>query len=496
MALLFGGICHVDYGAVAMIKFGTDGWRGVIADDFNYDNIWKVACAVARYVKGNVEGRDPKLLIGYDTRFSSDLFARLCAIAAKEYGVPVMVSERFASTPSISFATKNLRADGAIMITASHNPPRFDGIKFKGPYGGSATTSITGEIEASLRAVEKDPIPRPDVLFEDVIEPGKVDFFDPIPAYLDKVVSMVNKDVFPAKQFKIMFDPMWGAGQGLMPEALKRLGMECGEIHNQHNPLFPGLQPEPIGKNLDGLREAVMSGGYHVGIAVDGDADRVTAIDATGRFISSHMVLALLLKHLVEVRKWTGDVVKTVSTTTMIDRLCEKYHRKLYVVPVGFKYIADLMLEEDILVGGEESGGTGMKNYIPERDGILIGLMLVEIMATNNKTLGQLIDELMDELGQQFVFLRKDIELTQAHKEALLAKLHELQPATIGGLKVVNVETIDGLKFHREDGSWVMLRVSGTEPVVRVYAEATSEKAVADLVDEGVKLINTVAPNE
>ncbi|MHB8896119.1 MAG: phosphoglucomutase/phosphomannomutase family protein [Candidatus Geothermincolia bacterium] len=479
-----------------MIKFGTDGWRGVLGDDFTYDNIWLVATAIARYVLSSAEGRTPKLIIGYDTRFSSDLVAQLCAVAAREVGVPVMISERFASTPSISLATTEMDADGAIMITASHNPPRFDGIKFKGPYGGSATTSITREIEASLRMVEKDPPPRPDVLFEDLVEPGAIDFFDPIPAYLDKVVSLVNKDVFPANQFRVMYDPMWGAGQGLMPEALARLGMECGEIHNVHNPLFPGLLPEPIGKNLDDLRAAVTGGGYHVGIAVDGDADRVTAIDATGRFISSHMVLALLLKHLVEVRKWTGDVVKTVSTTSMIDRLCEKYGRRLYVVPVGFKYIADLMLDEDIVVGGEESGGTGMKNYLPERDGVLIGLMLVEIMVTNNKTLGQLVDELMDELGQKFVFLRKDTELTQAHKESLLENLHMLEPESIGGLKVVGVETIDGLKFHREDGSWVMLRVSGTEPVVRVYAEAQSEQEVEELVADGVDLINTVKPKE
>ena len=479
-----------------MIKFGTDGWRGVIGDDFTYDNIWLVGTAIARYVRDSASSKTARLLIGYDTRFGSDLFAQLCAVAARAEGVPVLISERFASTPSISLATKEMGADGAIMITASHNPPRFDGIKFKGPYGGSATTSITGEIEASLRSVEKDPPQRPDVLFEDVVEKGKIDFFDPIPPYLDRVVSMVNKDVFPARQFKVMFDPMWGAGQGLLPKALERLGMECGEIHNQHNPLFPGLLPEPIGKNLDDLREVVISGGYSVGIAVDGDADRVTAIDATGRFISSHMVLALLLKHLVEARKWTGDVVKTVSTTSMIDMLCKKYGRRLYVVPVGFKYIADLMLEEDILCGGEESGGTGMKNYIPERDGVLIGLMLIEIMATNGKTLGVLVDELMDELGQKFVFLRKDIELTQAHKESLIKSLHELKPETVGGLKVVNVETIDGLKFHREDGSWVMLRVSGTEPVVRVYAEASSEKEVEDLVRDGVALINTVKPQE
>jgi len=477
-----------------MIKFGTDGWRGVIADDFTFDKIWLVACAIARYVLSNAEGREPLMLIGYDTRFNSDRFAQLCAVAASTCGLRVKIAESFVPTPSISYATVDLCAGGAIMITASHNPARYDGIKFKAPYGGSASTTITAEIERELRRVEEAPPPRPDVLFEDILVPGKVELFNPVPRYLDKIMSLVNTDVFPAREMKIMFDPLYGAGQGLLNEALSRLGMECGQIHGVHNPLFPGLMPEPIGDNLNDLREAVVSGGYHVGIAVDGDADRVTAMDATGRFISSHMVFALLLRHLVEDRGWSGNVVKTVSTTTMIDRLCDRYGLTLYVVPVGFKYIADLMLEEDILIGGEESGGTGIKNYIPERDGILVGLLLVEIMATTGKTLGLLIDELMDELGQRFVYLRRDIELTQAHKEALLANLHELKPATIGGLKVVDIETIDGLKFHREDGSWVMLRVSGTEAVVRIYAEATSEQGVEDLVKEGVELIDQVAP--
>lgn len=477
-----------------MIKFGTDGWRGVIADDFTFDKIWLVACAIAGYVAENAKGGEPLLLIGYDTRFNSDRFAQLCAIAASTYGIRVKIADRFVPTPSVSYATVDLEADGAIMITASHNPARYNGIKFKAPYGGSASTTITANIERELRRVEAEPPPRPDVLFEDVIEPGRVELFDPVPRYLDKVVSLINADVFPAKDIKVMFDPLYGAGQGLFGRALERLGMECAQIHGVHNPLFPGLMPEPIGANLDELREAVVAGGYHVGIAVDGDADRVTAIDATGRFISSHMVFALLLKHLVEVRGWSGGVVKTVSTTTMIDRLCDRYGLELYLVPVGFKYIADLMLAEDILIGGEESGGTGIKNYIPERDGVLVGLLLVEIMATRKKTLGQLIDELMEELGQRFVFLRRDIELTQAHKDALLANLNELKPAEIGGLKVASIETIDGLKFHREDGSWVMLRVSGTEAVVRVYAEATGEQAVAELVEEGVELIDQVAP--
>ena len=476
-----------------MIKFGTDGWRGVIADDFTFDRLWLVACAISRYVKRNAGG-NPSLLVGYDTRFNSDRFAQLCAIAAASEGIDVMIAEKFVPTPSVSYATVDLATDGAIMITASHNPPCYDGIKFKAPYGGSASTTITAAIEKELRLVEKKPPPRPDVLFEDFVTEGRVRIFDPGPRYIEKVISLVNAEAIAGGGVKVLFDPMYGAGQGYFPAVMERIGAECDQIHGVHNPLFPGLQPEPIGENLDELREAVVDGKYQVGIAVDGDADRVTAIDATGRFISSHMVFALLLKHLIEVRGWTGDVVKTVSTTTMIDRLCERYGLRLHVVPVGFKYIADLMLAEDILIGGEESGGTGIKNHIPERDGILVGLLLVEIMATNGKTLGRLIDELMDELGRKFVFLRRDIELTQSHKEALLDSLPRLRPGSIGGLKVTEVETADGLKFYREDGSWVMLRVSGTEAVVRVYAEATSEQEVEDLVTEGERLIGEVAP--
>lgn len=476
-----------------MIKFGTDGWRGVIADDFTMDRLWLVACAISRLVSGRARGR-PRLLIGYDTRFSSDRFAQLCAVAAESHGIEVRIAERFVPTPSISYATVDLEADGAIMITASHNPPRYNGIKFKASYGGSASTAITGEIESELRRVEEDPPPRPDVLFEDMLADGRVELFDPRERYIEQVVSLVDAGTLAAGggDLKVLFDPMYGAGQGYFPEAMERLGLRADQIHGVHNPLFPGLLPEPIGDNLNDLREAVVSGGYHVGIAVDGDADRVTAVDATGRWISSHMVFALLLRHFIEVRGWSGDVVKTVSTTSMIDRLCERYGRKLYVVPVGFKYICDLMLEEDILIGGEESGGTGIKNHIPERDGILVGLLLVEVMAKNGKTLGQLVDELSEELGQRFVYARRDIELTQAHKEALLGKLTSLRPGEIGGQKVMEVETIDGLKFHREDGSWVMLRVSGTEAMVRVYAEATSEAAVEDLVERGRELIDSV----
>jgi len=475
------------------IKFGTDGWRGVIADDFTYDRLWLAACAISRYVKTTAKGK-PEILVGYDTRFSSDRFAELSAVAASHYDIRVRMSETFVPTPSISFATVNEKTDGAIMITASHNPPRYDGIKFKAPYGGSASAQITQQIEENLREIEKDPPERPDFLFEDYLNEGKIELFDPRPGYIEKIVSLVDRDrISRWEDMRILFDPMYGAGQGLFGKALGRLGLSCDEIHGVHNPLFPGLLPEPIGENLNELRREVVKGKYHVGIAVDGDADRVTAIDASGMFISSHMVFALLLKHLIEQRGWSGNVVKTVSTTSMIDYLCKKYGLKLHVVPVGFKYICDLMLEEDILIGGEESGGTGIKNHIPERDGPLIGLLLIEIMATHGKTLGELIEELMVELGRKFVYLRKDIELTHVQKSALQEALPGLRPSEIGGLKVTEVETIDGLKFHREDGSWLMLRVSGTEAVVRIYAEATSEDDVSSLVQLGEDMIHSVS---
>lgn len=471
------------------IKFGTDGWRGIIADDFTYEGVWIVGCAISRHVLENPARDKPALLIGYDARFASDSFAKLCAMAAREHGLPVYVAQKFVPTPSISLATVKRGASGAIMVTASHNPASYNGIKFKPYYGGSASAALTAQLEEKIHEVEENPPQRPDVFFEDVIEPGKVELFDPLPDYLNQVVSMVDESAFRKWNMKVLFDPMYGAGQGVFPEAAGRLGLACDEIHNVHNPLFPGLQPEPIGSNLHELIEEVTKGGYHVGIAVDGDADRVTAIDASGRFISSHMVFALLLKHLVEVRGQSGEVVKTVSTTSMIDDLCKRYGLKLHVVPVGFKYICDLMLESDILIGGEESGGTGIRGHIPERDGILVGLLLLEIMATNGKTLGELVDELMGELGRRYVYLRKDVELTKTQKEALLAELPSLEPPSIGGVKVERVEKIDGMKFYREDGSWLMLRVSGTEAMVRIYAEATSEEEVGSLVGEGEKMV-------
>ncbi len=373
------------------------------------------------------------------------------------------------------------------MITASHNPARYNGIKYKAPYGGSASTQITGAIEEELRSIEKERPSPPDILFEKLVESGDVRLMDVKEDYLENVMRMVDADAIRGCGVRVVFDPMYGAGQGYLSELLKGLDVECKEIHNLHDCLFGGINPEPFGENMNELRDEVV-GKYDVGVAVDGDADRACAIDVTGEFISSHKIFSLLLQHLVEHRGWRGKVVKTVSTTSMIDKLCRRYGMELEVVPVGFKYICDLMLAGNVLIGGEESGGVGIMNYIPERDGILMGLLLVEVMACRGKNLGELVRDLIEDVGEHH-YVRRDIEIEAGVKEKLLEELPRARPDEIGGVKVEQVVEIDGRKFIREDGSWLMLRVSGTEAVVRVYAEADSPEEASRLAVLGEEFI-------
>lgn len=471
------------------MRRGTDGWRGIIADEFTYDRLWLVACALVRFLLSFDRDDRHLLLVGYDTRFNSDGFAKLCATAAAMQDVRVRITSTFVPSPAISFAVVDDGADGGIEITASHNPASYNGIKYKSREGAPASATMTREIEGHLEAILKEPPERPDIPFESLIDSGQVTFFDPRESYLDSVVSLIRQEVFSSYEISVVFDAMYGAGQELFPLALKRLGYTCFPLHCEHNPRFPGIRPEPIEENLTGLRSAVISGRYDVGIALDGDADRVGAIDACGEFINSHMIFALILKHLVEVRGMTGDVVKSVTSSSMIDALCERYGIQLYVVPVGFKYVAELMLDEEILIGGEEAGGIAINGHIPDRDGILAGLMLVEIMATHRKGLAELVSEMEEELGRRFVYSRKDIPAARGAQKELLKLLPGLAPDSIEGLKVVDTETVDGQKFNLEDGSWVMLRVSGTEPVVRVYAESTGEDLTARLVAAGQRMV-------
>lgn len=497
-----------------MINFGTDGWRGVIADGFTFENVRDVAQALSDYlnrvkseeskVKRDAKPKSPqpptpspqpKLVIGYDTRFLSDRFAREAALVAAANGIEVFLTESFAPTPAVSFSTVDIGADGAVLITASHNPPQYNGFKFKAPYGGSATPEITKKIEECyIRNQEENKKPRI-VDMEKAQESGLLHFFNPKERYISRLLDVLDDQVVISgtkRKLRVVADPLYGAGQGYLVDALQQLGCGVKEIHGEINPSFGGLNPEPIAENLGELKDYVVKGNFDVGFALDGDADRVGAIDASGAFINSHQVFALLLEHLVNKRGWNGDVVKTVSTTQMIDILAKKYGLNIFETPVGFKYICEHILEKDILIGGEESGGIGIKNYIPERDGILISLLLVEIMITNGKTLGQLISELMDQIGH-FYYDRWDIEINHDVKPALLEYLQEFNPSSLIGRKVSMINSQDGYKYYLENNGWLMIRPSGTEAVVRLYAEAESAERVSDLLRTGKEILDSAS---
>lgn len=483
-----------------MIKFGTDGWRDIIADEFNFENVRRVAQAVSDHVKADCHrGGNPRLVVGYDTRFLSDEFARQAALVAVANGIEVFLTESFAPTPAVSFSVVDKKADGAILITASHNPPCYNGFKFKAPYGGSATPDITEKIERHYRKnLTRGKMPSM-IPLEEAVGSGRLHFFDPKEAYLSHIFNLLNKDLFHQPSTvdhrpKIIVDPMYGAGQGYLSQALSCLGCYVEEIHNEINPSFGGVNPEPISENLGALRDKVTEGNFDVGLAMDGDADRIGAIDARGGFINSHQIFALLLEHLVGCRGWRGDVVKTVSSTRMIDSLTQKYDLKLLETPVGFKYICEHILSGDVLIGGEESGGIGIKNHIPERDGILVGLLLVEMMVTHGKTLGELVDDLMRRVGY-FYYNRVDMDIDPSSKERISAHLEALELTELVNTKVVAVNDVDGYKFCLDDGGWLMIRPSGTEAVVRIYAEADSPQKVSLLLKKGQEIVSAAARN-
>ncbi len=364
------------------IKFGTDGWRGLIADDFTFANVRRVAAAVAAYVRA--EGEPSRgLVVGYDTRFLSAQSARAAAEAVASLGVPVALADRATPTPALSYAVAARKAAGGIMITASHNPYRWNGLKFKAPYGGSAEPAIIRRIEVHLHKLGRSGRPA----FRR--KAARIQTADLIAPYLERLKKLVNLERIRASGRKFVIDPMYGAAQGCLARLFDEAGVSYQEIHARHDPLFPGLNPEPIEPHVSDLRHAVVAGQFDAGFAMDGDADRVGAIDRNGTFVNSHKIFSILLKHLVEDLKLRGEVVKTISTTSMIDKLAAKYDLPLHVTPVGFKYICALMLTRDVLIGGEESGGIGIKGHLPERDGMLNSLLLAEVIAERNRTLGE-----------------------------------------------------------------------------------------------------------
>ena len=457
------------------IKFGTDGWRGVIAREFTFEHLSQVAQATMDWMqREGLAGQG--LVVGYDRRFLSPEFARRVAEVAAGNGIKTLFCEEVVPTPAVSWAVKQVGAGAGIMITASHNPPIYNGFKIKEAYGGSASPRTTGLLEQILLYNQQHDRMVRAVPFDEASRLGLIEPYDATTAYLRQLGRYVDLEQIRQAGIPAIADPMYGAGTGLLN---RLLGIE--EIHAEHNPSFGGRAPEPIGENLPELCSLVRSGRYRVGLALDGDADRIGAVDEQGEFFSSHGIFSLLLKHLVERKGRSGGVVKTVSTTRLVDCLAKAYQLPLFETPIGFKHICELMLEQQILMGGEESGGLGVIGHIPERDGILMGLLLMETIAATGKGLREQLDEIMAEHGR-FAYRRIDTHITSEAKEGLLARLRTDAPAVIAGRPVSSTNFSDGFKFIFENGDWLLIRPSGTEPVLRLYSEASEAAMVETLL--------------
>lgn len=469
-----------------MIGFGTDGWRAVIADTFTFANLRLIAQAVSDAINKQHSGSEPpSVVIGYDTRFLSDRFAAEAARVLAGNGIIAWLTRTDAPTPAISYNVKLKQADAGIVITASHNPPRYNGFKLKAPYGGSATAEQCELVEEELLQMERRAR-GPNMIDYDLgIEQELIRRFDPAWEYYQHLSELVDIDKISECELNIVADAMWGAGRGSFPAILSRTRCKVSEIRAVLNPGFGGIHPEPILRYLSDLVAAVQRVQADVGLATDGDADRIGAIDAQGNFVDPHHIFALALRHLVENKGQRGAVVKTVSTTFMIDSLCEKYDLALYETPVGFNYIADLMMREDVLIGGEESGGISIRGHIPEGDGILMGLLLLEIMAEASVPLHEIIADLQANFGPAH-YGRIDTRLArQLPKQEVVQRLSNDAPGQLNGESVARVDTTDGVKFYLADHSWLLIRPSGTESVLRVYAEARSAEAVQGLLQTG-----------
>ncbi len=461
------------------IKFGTDGWRGLIADDFTYANVRIAASAIAKYV---LENEDPShgICIGYDTRFGSRDFAKVVAEVAATAGIPVRLSDRITPTPALSYAVLHSGAAGGVMITSSHNPFQWNGVKYKASYGGSGSPAIISKIETYLGAPLPAAQQKASITEEDFVTP-----------YVDAISKFADLELIAKSGMKLAIDCMYGSGSGILAGIFDKLGVDYVQIRAEHNPLFPGINPEPIEPHIRALQDTVIEHKCAAGLATDGDADRIGAVDEHGNFVDPHKIYSVLLRWLLERKKWPGDVTRAFNTTGMLDRIAAKYGRKLYEHGIGFKYVCDLMLEKDILIGGEESGGIGIKKHLPERDGLLNALLLANVMAEEKKTLGQLVEDLQQEFGEHH-YGRIDLHIDNAVKEAAIARAKS-GIAEVGGMKITHVDTMDGVKFYLDNPeaaskpnaakTWLLLRASGTEPLLRIYSESTSKQSVNTLLE-------------
>ncbi|WP_433968964.1 phosphoglucomutase/phosphomannomutase family protein [Tunturiibacter gelidiferens] len=465
--------------AETVVKFGTDGWRGIIADDFTYANVRVAAAAIANYVLAK-EDAAAGVCIAYDTRFGSYSFAKVVAEVLTGAGIPVAMAAEITPTPALSYAVRERKAAGGVMITSSHNPAEWNGVKYKASYGGSGKPSIMSAIESYL-----------DKPLAKAAKPAPIETVDFNTDYVAAIARFVDLDAIRSSGYRFLVDCMYGAGRGVVAGIFAKAGIPFVEIRNEINPAFPGINPEPILPHIKASQAAVVAEKCDAGLITDGDADRIGAVDEHGNVVDAHKIFAVLLKWLLERKKWPGDVTRAFNTTKMLDRICAKYGRRLHEHGIGFKYVCDLMLEQEILIGGEESGGIGISRHLPERDGMLNSLLLANVMADEKKTLGQLVAALQEEFGEH-QYGRIDMHIDEELKQSAIARAKALKDsvgtADFAGLKVLRVETLDGIKFFLENPdcvgrpnaaeTWVLLRASGTEPLLRVYCESCSVESV------------------
>ena len=464
------------------IKFGTDGWRGVIAEDFTFDNVRLCAQGVSHYLKK--EGLSQRgVVIGYDTRFASEDFAAAAAEVTAGSGIKTRLCLKPAPTPVVSYTAAATNSAGAIIITASHNPGEWNGFKCRTGEGASVSDAVIAQIEKEIAAAAgSGKIKR--LALDRALKKGLLDRLDPRPAYLNRLEELISLKELRRHKLAVIVDSMYGAGAGYFAEILQGGKMNLTEINAERNPGFPGIQPEPIAKNLTRLSRLVVEQKAAVGLATDGDADRIGVIDEEGTFLNQHQVFALLCLYLLEVRGERGAIVKTLTSTNMLSRLGQIYHVPVFETAVGFKYVAPLMVEHKAMIGGEESGGYGFRGHIPERDAIVAGLYFLDFMAKTGRTPSQLLKYLFDKVGPHY-YDRVDVHIPQGKGEAIETRLASASPDRIAGEKVTRRDTTDGFRFFLGDDSWLLIRFSGTEPLVRVYAEAGSPGKVARLLEEG-----------
>ncbi|QEE29885.1 phosphoglucomutase/phosphomannomutase family protein [Terriglobus albidus] len=471
--------------AKTVVKFGTDGWRGVIADDFTYANVRVAVSAIAHYV---LKHEDPAagVCIGYDTRFGSKSFAKVAAEVLASAGIPVFLANGITPTPALSYAVRGRKAAGGVMITSSHNPPEWNGVKYKASYGGSGKPSIMTAIESYLLA----PLPAAE-------RPAAIEEVDFNPEYIAAIKKFVDLGAIKASGYRFLIDTMFGAGRGVIKGIFDEAGIPNVEMRSEVNPSFPGINPEPILPHIALTQKVVVAEKCDAGLVTDGDADRIGAVDEHGNVVDAHKIFCVLLKWLIERKQWPGEVTRAFNTTKMIDRICAKHGRKLNEHGIGFKYVCDLMLEKEILIGGEESGGMGISKHLPERDGLLNSLLLANIMADEKKTLGELVASLQAEYGEH-QYGRIDMHIDDSLKQSAINRAKAGVDA-FAGMKVLRVETMDGIKFFLDNPeastkpnaaeTWLLLRASGTEPLLRVYCESCSVESVNKVLESAREFV-------